>query len=259
MSGSRLRSCSAPWSRPSKRFLPSDPPTRLCGKALLPSLHRALLFLSFLFWYSLLTQDGPTSVACRFYFETIMVAMFTIEFIARVTCHSDSLKQLKKFILCKCPQYLLWRGTFAREKKSYQQLSPLRLLQHHLLLSTYCRFCHTTSRWPWQRIPPYTFASLSWDCSDCYASSGLSNTRRQLSWRSRSWLLPSSEAWTLSVLCSSFWSRERCSFRPFCISQSEVKSVPCQLCVFLKKQCAAFSFLIFDTAIYLSTRWMGRS
>ncbi|KAF9203006.1 hypothetical protein BGZ49_006885 [Haplosporangium sp. Z 27] len=34
-----------------------------------------------------------------FDFETVMVAFFTIEFIARVICHSDSLKQLKKFIL----------------------------------------------------------------------------------------------------------------------------------------------------------------
>ncbi|KAF9113266.1 hypothetical protein BGX27_001910 [Mortierella sp. AM989] len=33
-----------------------------------------------------------------FYFETIMVAFFTIELIARIICHSDSLKQLKKFI-----------------------------------------------------------------------------------------------------------------------------------------------------------------
>ncbi|KAF9353347.1 hypothetical protein BGX26_008871 [Mortierella sp. AD094] len=33
-----------------------------------------------------------------FYFETIMVGFFTIEFIARIICHSDSLKQLKKFI-----------------------------------------------------------------------------------------------------------------------------------------------------------------
>ncbi|KAF9570444.1 hypothetical protein EC968_001780 [Mortierella alpina] len=34
-----------------------------------------------------------------FYFETIMVALFTIEFIARIICHSDSFKQLKKFVL----------------------------------------------------------------------------------------------------------------------------------------------------------------
>ncbi|CAO3572133.1 unnamed protein product [Mortierella alpina] len=34
-----------------------------------------------------------------FYFETIMVALFTIELIARVICHSDSFKQLKKFVL----------------------------------------------------------------------------------------------------------------------------------------------------------------
>ncbi|KAF9584570.1 hypothetical protein BGW38_005984 [Lunasporangiospora selenospora] len=34
----------------------------------------------------------------RFYFETIMVALFTIEFIARIICHSDSIKQFKKFI-----------------------------------------------------------------------------------------------------------------------------------------------------------------
>ncbi|KAG0051636.1 hypothetical protein BGZ83_003513, partial [Gryganskiella cystojenkinii] len=39
-----------------------------------------------------------TDSAVWFYFETIMVAMFTIEFIARVICHSDSLKQLKKFL-----------------------------------------------------------------------------------------------------------------------------------------------------------------
>ncbi|KAG0237587.1 hypothetical protein BGX31_003544 [Mortierella sp. GBA43] len=36
-----------------------------------------------------------------FDFETIMVAFFTIEFIARVIAHSDSFKQLKRFILCK--------------------------------------------------------------------------------------------------------------------------------------------------------------
>ncbi|GJJ69034.1 hypothetical protein EMPS_01380 [Entomortierella parvispora] len=40
-----------------------------------------------------------TDSAVWFYFETIMVALFTIEFIARFICHSDSLKQLKKFIL----------------------------------------------------------------------------------------------------------------------------------------------------------------
>ncbi|GJJ77928.1 hypothetical protein EMPS_10287 [Entomortierella parvispora] len=34
-----------------------------------------------------------------FDFETVMVAFFTIEFIARVICHSDSMKQLKKFLL----------------------------------------------------------------------------------------------------------------------------------------------------------------
>ncbi|KAF9956152.1 hypothetical protein BGZ72_002977 [Mortierella alpina] len=34
-----------------------------------------------------------------FYFETIMVALFTIELIARIICHSDSFKQLKKFVL----------------------------------------------------------------------------------------------------------------------------------------------------------------
>ena len=37
----------------------------------------------------------------RFDFETVMVAFFTIEFIARVICHSDSMKQLKKFLLCR--------------------------------------------------------------------------------------------------------------------------------------------------------------
>ncbi|KAF9983042.1 hypothetical protein BGZ65_002247 [Modicella reniformis] len=34
-----------------------------------------------------------------FDFETVMVAFFTIEFIARVIAHSDSVKQLKKFLL----------------------------------------------------------------------------------------------------------------------------------------------------------------
>ncbi|KAF9197674.1 hypothetical protein BGZ49_001777 [Haplosporangium sp. Z 27] len=34
-----------------------------------------------------------------FYFETVMVGFFTIELIARIICHSDSLRQLKKFIL----------------------------------------------------------------------------------------------------------------------------------------------------------------
>ncbi|KAK3817220.1 MAG: hypothetical protein J3Q66DRAFT_339292 [Benniella sp.] len=39
-----------------------------------------------------------TDSAIWFYFETIMVGFFTIELIARIICHSDSLKQLKKFI-----------------------------------------------------------------------------------------------------------------------------------------------------------------
>ncbi|KAF9955148.1 hypothetical protein BGZ70_010335 [Mortierella alpina] len=34
-----------------------------------------------------------------FDFETVMVAFFTIEFAGRVICHSDSFKQLKKFLL----------------------------------------------------------------------------------------------------------------------------------------------------------------
>ncbi|KAF9365437.1 hypothetical protein BGX34_010064 [Mortierella sp. NVP85] len=36
-----------------------------------------------------------------FDFETVMVAFFTIEFIARVIAHSDSLKQFKRFLMCK--------------------------------------------------------------------------------------------------------------------------------------------------------------
>ncbi|KAG0243533.1 hypothetical protein BGX31_010587 [Mortierella sp. GBA43] len=40
-----------------------------------------------------------TDSAIWFYFETIMVGLFTIEFIARLICHSDSFKQFKKFIL----------------------------------------------------------------------------------------------------------------------------------------------------------------
>jgi hypothetical protein len=37
----------------------------------------------------------------RFYIETIMVILFTIELIARIIAHSDSWKQFKKFVLCK--------------------------------------------------------------------------------------------------------------------------------------------------------------
>ncbi|KAG0354570.1 hypothetical protein BC939DRAFT_440726 [Gamsiella multidivaricata] len=40
-----------------------------------------------------------TDSAIWFFFETTMVIFFTIEFIARIICHSDSLKQLKKFLL----------------------------------------------------------------------------------------------------------------------------------------------------------------
>ncbi|KAG0201928.1 hypothetical protein BGX33_010008 [Mortierella sp. NVP41] len=39
-----------------------------------------------------------------FYIETIMVVLFTIELIARIICHSDSFKQLKKFVFCKARQ-----------------------------------------------------------------------------------------------------------------------------------------------------------
>lgn len=228
MSGSRLQSCLAPWSRPLRRSLPSDPRIRLCGRVCYCSIN---VFCSLILL--LLTQDGPTSVVRRFYFETIMVAMFTIEFIARFICHSDSLKQLKKFLFCKYPQCLFWRVTFRTRKERVLPMSLSHPLQHLLPLSTFCRFCHTTSRWPWQKTPPYTFASLFSDCSDFCVSSGLSNTRRRLSWRSRSWLWPSNEAWTPSVHCSSSWSRERCSFRPFCISRSEVKRPAVAMCVLL--------------------------
>ncbi|KAG0207702.1 hypothetical protein BGX28_001098 [Mortierella sp. GBA30] len=40
-----------------------------------------------------------TDTKVWFYFETVMVAFFTIELVARIICHSDSLKQLKKFVL----------------------------------------------------------------------------------------------------------------------------------------------------------------
>ncbi|KAF9161840.1 hypothetical protein DFQ27_004334 [Actinomortierella ambigua] len=40
-----------------------------------------------------------TDTVVWFGFETVMVAFFTIEFIARIICHSDSLKQLKRFLL----------------------------------------------------------------------------------------------------------------------------------------------------------------
>lgn len=43
----------------------------------------------------------PSLRTLRFDFETVMVAFFTIEFGARIICHSDSFKQLKRFLLCK--------------------------------------------------------------------------------------------------------------------------------------------------------------
>ena len=47
------------------------------------------------------------SAQLRFDFETVMVAFFTIEFAGRVICHSDSFKQLKKFLLCKRDEFLM--------------------------------------------------------------------------------------------------------------------------------------------------------
>ncbi|KAG0238803.1 hypothetical protein BGW41_008014 [Actinomortierella wolfii] len=39
-----------------------------------------------------------TDTVVWFGFETVMVAFFTVEFIARIICHSDSIKQLKRFL-----------------------------------------------------------------------------------------------------------------------------------------------------------------
>ncbi|KAI7828783.1 hypothetical protein BC939DRAFT_442899 [Gamsiella multidivaricata] len=71
-----------------------------------------------------------------FDFETVMVALFTIEFGARVICHSDSVKQLKKFlfsplaiidILSILPYYI--ELAFTRDTTVFFRFTILRLFR----------------------------------------------------------------------------------------------------------------------------------